>query len=323
MRPAPRFLLFLLCALWMACGPGATTARAVSFTAPPDAPNAPNAPNAIGALAAEGRNAPLQMTPEPRPDTRDNQNILTRSFFASLLLGDPFSGLGLLDFLIVGLAAFLIYRVTRNTEAGDADKEAPEQKPGETEGEERRYGPGPESDAYKRAAQNWDILRTRSTPEPSTAKTTTAPARSDSAAPPRPPPIQGHAAPPTAPAQETPSGPSDTEAEEFIRGAKIVYCRIYDSLASADLADVKHFTSAIMFEELKPLSGRRLGQLLLVEAATLDMKHTAGIAQARVAFDVLLQKEDAPQPEQIHEIWRFHRDQGDPKSTWRLAAIER
>lgn len=275
------------------------------------APRASSGSSSASSLASSSSAAGV------RAEIVDTSNIFTRSFFASLLLGDPFSGLGLLDLLIVGVAIYLLIRFTRGSAAPETD--AATQPNQDAQPGERRFGPGPETEAYKRAAQNWDHLRTRPKAE-SQAQAGKSPQAAPRPGPAAPPPAPARTA--EAPASEAKPSASETE-DEFLQGAKMVYCRIYSSLASADLADVKHFTSAIMFEELKPLSGRRLGQILLVEAKTLDRKTTAGIAQVRVAFEVLLQKEEASQPEETREIWRFHRDAGNPDSTWRLAAIER
>jgi predicted lipid-binding transport protein (Tim44 family) len=307
MRPTPLVLLFLG-ALLLTVALSLALGQCDSFA------------GLSGGGAASEFAQPESSTPKAASNSRvefvDGRNILTRSFFASLLLGDPFSGLGLLDFLIVGFAIFLVFRVTRGSSNSEPDPAAPQNHEAQTD--ERRFGPGKDSEAYKRAAQNWDQLKTR--PKTESAQ----PAKNAPSKPPARPSSSPPPAAPEAPALSSAAKPSNNETEdEFLRGAKMVYCRIYSSLASADLADVKHFTSAIMFEELKPLSGRRLGQILLVEAKTLDMKTTAGIAQARVAFEVMLQKEEASQPEEIREVWRFHRDAGDPDSRWRLAAIER
>lgn len=273
--------------------------------------------------------AAVATPPQPEPNNRgsydsvDNRNILTRSFFISLLLGNPFSGLGLLDILIMGAAIFFIFRATRPDAPSD---DAAGQKTPSPDSTERRYGPGPESQAFKRASQAWDMLRSRASgqaPE-QTPGPKPSPPKSPNNVPASGPPSAPSPSPQPRPLDRTASHPVSADQEEFLRGAKIVYSRIHDSLVSTDLADVKHFTSALMFEELKPLSGRPLGQIVRLEASLLDMRTEAGVTQARVQFEILLQKEGSSEPPSpVRDVWRFHRDAGDPASTWRLTAIER
>ncbi|MDR2850965.1 MAG: 39S ribosomal protein L45 [Desulfovibrio sp.] len=119
--------------------------------------------------------------------------------------------------------------------------------------------------------------------------------------------------------------PDDFDAEEFLRGAKMVYNRLQNSWDKRDLNDIAEFaTPAVMQtvrEQMEADPTPSTTEVLLVNAHVLDVERDGDSQRAQAFFDVLL-REDKNQetPSTVREIWHFVRP--ITNGNWQLDGIQ-
>lgn len=301
-------------------GGRSTYSRSYSPSSPaPYAPASPTAP------AQTARPMNQQQTPTPMAQPQ-SPGMFSRfgwglgGFMAGGLLGSMLfgggggwgagGGMGMLDILLIGLVAFLAYKLfrrwsdSRNASGGsNASSYTPGPDP-------RGEGPGA-ADPRSRAEQSWDHLRSN---DGQTAAGS---------------PTGGFGVAPQANAAE-PAGPVVPEGfsvPEFLEGAKTVYARLQHSWDRRDLNDIALFTTPEVLAEIRrqaaadPAPSKT--ELLLVNAKLLEFREEDKDTVATVLFDVLM-REDASEerPKQIREVWHFSRPTADLSANWRLEGIQ-
>ena len=113
---------------------------------------------------------------------------------------------------------------------------------------------------------------------------------------------------------------SGTPEEEFIRGAKLLYSRIYEDMDANDLEDIRNFATDNGFSQIQTLMERKdhagATDLLLVNAHIRQLDETAAVVQ----FNTLMRKPGQTAPKEIQEVWRFTR--ANPNQTWMVDSLE-
>ncbi len=223
-----------------------------------------------------------------------------------------------LDLLVAFLLGFIIFRLWK------ALRSRPPQDPTQTDTEpERDFGPDQNSEARRRAAQSWEHLRTRSRDETPPL----SPGQERSSPPPFPSPT-GADRPDPLPSAPTPTPPpvAGFDTEDFLRGAKIVYSRIRESLASGELPDVKSFVTPDLFDRLAaqaPGISKSTLRVMLVEATILDVQDAPDRLLVRVQYDAHVHSgARTAEATQRREIWRFVKTKTE-QAIWLLADMER
>jgi predicted lipid-binding transport protein (Tim44 family) len=123
------------------------------------------------------------------------------------------------------------------------------------------------------------------------------------------------------------AGPSGFNADEFLRGAKLAYTRLTEAFDELDADAAAPFASRAIVDGLRARAASggtpTRTEIVLVEAELLEHTTDADKEEAVVLYDALVRRgADAPEPEQVRQVWRFRRNPGDPSSTWRLERME-
>lgn len=196
------------------------------------------------------------------------------------------------DILLIGiLIYFLVRMVTRGqnqNRRGREDRDRMNQGPSQGPGQDQEEDPRRQAaDAYQRAQQAWDMLR------------------SDEA--------QG------AP-RSTASDAFDKQ--EFLAGAQAMCARIRQSWDARDLDDLRQFcTDSAMAEfERRAATETRAprSEPLLIEADLIERTTNGDTETADVLYRILEKVPNTGETRDSREMWRFTRQADNPEDTWRL-----
>jgi predicted lipid-binding transport protein (Tim44 family) len=127
-------------------------------------------------------------------------------------------------------------------------------------------------------------------------------------------------------AAEQPVLPPGFDAAEFLKGAKVMYTRLQASWDKRDLDDIRQFTSAEVFAEIRaqaqadPTPGRT--ELLLINPRLVEVRETDGRTVAAVLYDVMMRENRDEMAKQVRELWHFSREAGKPSAFWVLEGIQ-
>lgn len=295
-----------------------------SYTPPSSAPYAPSTQPA--APAARPTQQQQATTPTPPVAQPQSPGMFSRfgwglgGFMAGGLLGSMLfgrgggmgwggGGIGLLDILLIGLVAYLGYKLFRRW---SDSRNSSGSNPAEHYGAGPRGDAPPASDPRSRAEQSWDHLR--STPQagsPGAAQN----------------PTGGFGVAPQADPAAGPAVPEGFNVPEFLEGAKTVYARLQHSWDRRDLDDIALFTTPEVLAEIRrqaaadPAPSKT--ELLLVNAKLLEFREDGADIVATVLFDVLMREDVSEErPKQIREVWHFSRPGADLSANWRLEGIQ-
>ncbi|MCU0540400.1 MAG: Tim44-like domain-containing protein [Desulfobacterales bacterium] len=133
--------------------------------------------------------------------------------------------------------------------------------------------------------------------------------------------------PPFAAGTASPALPPGFDAEEFLKGAKLIYSRLQASWDKRDLEDIRSFTSPEVFAEIRqqaaedPAPSRT--EILLINARLLEVQQVEGREIASVHYEVMMR--EGPEDrlaKQVREIWHFSRDAAVSDSHWVLEGLQ-
>ncbi len=290
-----------------------------SYTPPSSAPYAPTTPTAPATKPMTQQQAttppPVAQPQSPGMFSRFGWGL--GGFMAGGLLGSMLfghgggwgagGGMGMLDILLIGLVAFLAYKLFRrwSDSRNSSGSATPPQYPG---GDPRGDEP-PASDPRSRAEQSWDHLRSDSGQAPAAGST------------------GGFGVVPEPEVAAGPVVPQGFNVPEFLEGAKTVYARLQHSWDRRDLNDIALFTTPEVLAEIRrqaaadPTPSKT--ELLLVNAKLLEFREENQDTVATVLFDVLMREDVSEErPKQIREVWHFSRPTADLSANWRLEGIQ-
>lgn len=211
--------------------------------------------------------------------------ILAGSLIGALFFGGAFSGLGMIDIVMIGLLIWLAMRLLRGRAAST------QQSAHTGSGQAQGYGPG--SRDYSGA---WAHL---------------AGDKAQASAP------QSHASPGFVP-------PPGFDREKFMEGARLMYTRMQEAWDRRDLEDIRQFTTPGMFrlieEQAKDDPEPSTTTILTMQAAPHGFKREGSEEMISVYFDVLLREYADRDAENAREIWHFARPASG--GTWKLDGIQ-
>lgn len=196
----------------------------------------------------------------------------------------------------VGVVAFLMVNALRNR-SSDEDEEADREEA---------------SEAYRRAAQAWDLFRSdesRSRPREEAEMEAE---------------LAEHG--PDYVREPGASLPQGFDADEFLKGAKMVFNRVTESWAERDMDDIREFTTDAMYEEFETRAHQETrpagsAEVLYLKAKLLEAERSDdGTTTASVMFEATVRKGKNDQ-EEVREVWHFTKGPG-PKDNWLIASIE-
>lgn len=127
-------------------------------------------------------------------------------------------------------------------------------------------------------------------------------------------------------APSTWSIPADFDVDHFLRGAKVFYIRLQAAWDKADLDDIREFTTAEMFAEIKlQLNERRadinVTDVTSVNAELLGIEDTPRDQLASVRFTGTLRPAPNAPAEAFDEIWNLTKS-SNKTTSWMLAGIQ-
>ena len=120
--------------------------------------------------------------------------------------------------------------------------------------------------------------------------------------------------------------PADFDVPGFLRNAKSYFIRLQAAWDKADINDIREFTSAEMFGELRLQIQERGASPNNTDVVTLDAElvgvETTAIAYlASVKFSGMIKESDAAPAEPFHEVWNLSKPV-DGHGGWVLAGIQ-
>jgi len=211
-------------------------------------------------------------------------------------------GIGILDLVFIGIAVYVVWRMLTNSarrKKGDDDSTidvTPTRQDGEAPPQERR----------SRAAQAaWEYLTGEKGPDihPEDKQE-----REEQEA-----------------AQATPSG--EFNEREFLRGAKMIYGRIRQSLAMRNMADLRQFASPDMMRRFEQMAeekpDRETLAVMLVEASVLKITKEDKQTLVDVAYEATISDDPKTNASRkANEVWKFVRDDTVVDGKWLLESID-
>lgn len=128
-------------------------------------------------------------------------------------------------------------------------------------------------------------------------------------------------------AEHVPDPPGTFNEKEFLRGAKMIYGRVRQSLAMRDLADLRQFAAPDMMSEFEKLAAekpdRETVAVMLVEAKVLDVKRDGKRTEVDVAYDATISDDPKTNASRkVSEVWLFSRDETIADAKWLLEGME-
>lgn len=219
--------------------------------------------------------------------------LLAGSLLGSLLFGGGFSGGGFMDILLLGIVAFLAFKLFSRKRAASSASPASAGAGAPAGAAAAPSQPTMFSQASEAASAGWSKLQNQ--------------------------PAAQVASPAGVPV------PAGFDVEEFLRGAKVVYNRLQDSWDKRNLSDIGQFSSPAVMEELRRQFAEdptpSTTQILMLKANLLGVEEGAGEQRAQVLFEASLRESNAGMAEDVREVWHFVRQvEGD--TMWRLDGIQ-
>ncbi|MBU1000928.1 MAG: TIM44-like domain-containing protein [Proteobacteria bacterium] len=197
------------------------------------------------------------------------------------------------DVLIIGVLVYLLIRMVLGSKRND--RQGPDDQGHDTQDSNQDHDPETRrqaSEAYRRAQQAWDMLRSSDDGQP----------------------------------QQAHLGDLEFDEVDFLAGAKLMCTRIRESWDARDLEDLKQFcTSTAMQEfERRSQSETRPGraETLLVNAALVEvLAREDNMEEATVLYEILEKEPGSGVNRESREMWRFVRPAQNPSASWKLDGI--
>jgi predicted lipid-binding transport protein (Tim44 family) len=121
--------------------------------------------------------------------------------------------------------------------------------------------------------------------------------------------------------------PAAFDAEGFARTAKMIFIRLQAANDSADLNDLRAFTSPEMFAELsmdlrdRPAGHQQTTEVVSIESEVLDVTDEVTQQVVSVRFRGQVREEAGAQPVAVDEVWHLTKPT-DGSRSWAIAGIE-
>jgi len=214
----------------------------------------------------------------------------------ALLFGGAFENVNFLDILILGLLAFLLYKVFSGRRASAPEPAAPTGygSAGLGQGEsEDRHASG---QTVQRRRFDTDLLFGNK-----------AKARGSAAA-----------------GRHETEVPAGFDSEHFLEGAKTLFARMQKAWDEGDLGDIRQFTTDKVFAEVQEQLWDRKGDnhtvIHRLDAHLHQVREVEDHLEASVVFEAEL--EENGQPVKVSELWHFTKPKHSVQPTWYLDGIQ-
>jgi predicted lipid-binding transport protein (Tim44 family) len=120
--------------------------------------------------------------------------------------------------------------------------------------------------------------------------------------------------------------PADFDVDNFLRGAKVFFIRLQAAWDKVDLEDIREFTTAEMFAEIKLQLNERgaevnVTDVMSVNAELLGIEDTARDQLASVRFTGTLRPAPDAPVEAFDEVWNLTKS-SNKTTSWMLAGIQ-
>ena len=205
----------------------------------------------------------------------------------SLFFGGAFENLNVMDFLVFGGIAFLLYKLFA-ARAGAAQRQAYDRTAGNYQ-ESQTVQTNP-------AGFNTDVLFNKDKKQ--------ADADFNSSV----------------------SIPEDFDQKAFLSGAKIAFATLQKAWDDRDLAEIRGLSTDKVFAEiqaqLKASAAENHTDLLKLDAELLEVREIGSDLEAVVLFDAIMREDINAQTEQIREVWHFVKPKNSIQPKWLLDGIQ-
>lgn len=227
---------------------------------------------------------------------------------AAMLFGDGFSGLQIMDFLLIAalaVGAFFLFRMLRRRTAS-----APQPSPAS----------GPSYDQHEDAGDG-EFQREQSAPTAgSGSRRFEVPeigsdlADGDGVG-------RGGAS-----AEAIRVRPDWFDEASFLEGAKTHFIRLQAAWDKADMQDIREYTTPELFAHLtlerQKLAGENFTEVVSLETELLDLAEEGDVIIASIRYVGLVREERGAEPTAIREIWHVQRAVDNPQADWFIAGIQ-
>ena len=267
--------------------------------------------------------SPTPATPAAAPAPAPKRNWMgpLAGLAAGLGIAALFShfgmGEGLANFVMIALlavAAFVVIRLVMRRFGGGGAQASPMAMAGASAG----AGAGAVAQAPPRFVDERPGMQTDS------QRVALAPVIGSNLQPPLPVPGVASAAVPDAPA--SPALPPGFDREAFERLAKMIFIRMQAANDSADLNDLRTFTTPELFASLRidlldRGEAKQQTDVVKVEARVLEFAEEAERQIVSVRFEGLIRETAGAEPAPFDEVWHLVKPSDDSRA-WAIAGIQ-
>jgi predicted lipid-binding transport protein (Tim44 family) len=120
--------------------------------------------------------------------------------------------------------------------------------------------------------------------------------------------------------------PEGFDAEAFMVGARIAHRELQKAWDSRDLAAIRGLTTDTMFGELQDritaLDANNRTDVLKLEAELLEAREVGDALEAVVLFDAIMREDANTQASQVREVWHFTKPIAAQQPKWFLDGIQ-
>ncbi len=214
----------------------------------------------------------------------------------ALLFGGAFENLNLMDLLIFGSIAFMLYKLL-----GARGKATPQ--PAYNRTPDARIGssaPASRVGSSSFDSKNWfrgEAVGATNDDQPATAR-----------------------------AIDVSAIPEWFDAEAFMAGARIAHRDLQKAWDSSDLAAIRGLTTDTMFGELqdriKAFDANNRTDVLKLESELLGVRELGDTLEAVVLFDAIMREDANTQASQVREVWHFTKPIAAQQPKWFLDGIQ-
>ncbi|ABM26551.1 import inner membrane translocase, subunit Tim44 [Shewanella sp. W3-18-1] len=220
--------------------------------------------------------------------------LLAGGLLAALFMGEGFENIQFMDILIIGLLAFVLFKIVRTVMASKAGAQ-----------------PRP---AYAGAGQPNPNFQRQQAEQTGFASNATNNANSGS---------HGFAQA----ASDVPFNlPAGFDLPGFLEGARSHYKTLQLAWNENDLSKIQEYVSIELFNELsnqrRELVGDQHTEVMFLDAELVRATHTANLAEVSVKFSGRYRDTVEGVEEDIKEVWHLERNVAQANSPWLIVGIE-
>ncbi|AMO55396.1 hypothetical protein GZ77_10430 [Endozoicomonas montiporae] len=242
--------------------------------------------------------------------------LLAGGLIASLLGGGAFAGLKMMDILIMGLLAFVLFRVFRSmnrakamagnhSHASQADRQSGQNSQNYREQLQDLFNQDTQTQSRDAGFENDGFKNTERSSDPA--------------------PQSGFGVS-DVPMDVPMNVPSDFNLNAFLNGARDHYRALQEAWNKSDFKTMQEYLDPALFEQMKPvreqLQGDQHTEVMFVDAEMVRADYTAQVAQISIRFTGKYRDTVEGVEEDITDIWHLERDLTRPNAPWLIIGIE-